>query len=459
MTKRHLSGLFLLLALALSAAMFQGPTKIAPTVAPAGDPFSIVDAAAKRLVDGSVAIFRLGGIVKILPLETHHPYSTARGRLAADMVGGEYTVSVRLPNGTEIALGSFTVLGPPSPSWPSLYVLASSDGFAGPHRIAEGTINADGTVSFPATLRDTNGLSNLNSSDSGLAVSSDRAWLFVGHNESNLVEAFARQPDGSLISTSTIPIQTAGSIIAHPTLPMIYVADLTRPTPSFIKALSYTPGGILAVSQTVATPDELRGIALTADGAFLITTHIGFFSTANRVEVYAVDAAGHVSATPVDTEFPLDAGRIADVVVDAATGGVYIKDLDRGIYGYHLDGSGALTPMNGGVPFPVSGNFLHDVKAANGRLVALSGFGSVFIDVFEIQPAGLALASTLAVHDGQQRLAVTADGTTVFASSRLFDGYVRSYAVSPTLAIAEVPGSPAVVPAAGLNLGRLIATK
>ena len=459
MTKRHLSCLFLLLALALSAAMFQGPTKIAPTVAPAGDPFSIVDAAAKRLVDGSVAIFRLGGIVTILPLETHHPYSTARGRLAADMAGGEYTVSVRLPNGSEIAIGSFTVLGPPPRSWPSLYVLAAPDGFAGPHRIAEGSINADSTVSFPSTLRDTIGLSNLNSFDSGLAVSPDRAWLFVGHNQSNLVETFARQPDGSLISTSTVPVQTAGSIVAHPTLPMIYVADLTRPTPSFIKALSYTPGGILAVSQTVATADELRGIALTVDGAFLITTHIGFFSGANRVEVYAVDAVGHVSATPVDTEIPLDAGRIDDVVVDAANGGVYIRDRDRGIYAYQVDGSGVLTPLNGGVPFSVSGDFLFDVKAANGRLVALSGFGSTFIDVFEIQPAGLAIASTLAVTDGQRHLAVTADGATVFTSSRFFDGLIRSYAVSPTLALAEIVGSPAVVPIAGLNLGGLITTK
>ena len=59
--------------------------KIAPTEAEPGHPFTIIDTPAKRIVDGSVAVFRFFGIETVLPLRTHKPYNTAQSRLASRM--------------------------------------------------------------------------------------------------------------------------------------------------------------------------------------------------------------------------------------------------------------------------------------------------------------------------------------------------------------------------------------
>ncbi len=87
------------------------PLKIAPTQAKPGEPFTIVDTPDGRLVDGSVAVFRLAtGAMIEASLRTHNPHKTAQGRLPLSIPGGEYSVAVRLPSGEELALGSFTVL-------------------------------------------------------------------------------------------------------------------------------------------------------------------------------------------------------------------------------------------------------------------------------------------------------------------------------------------------------------
>ncbi len=84
---------------AVLAASPQGQTKIAPTEAVPPYPFNIIDTAARRLVDGSVAVFRLNGVETIIPLNTHKPYNTANGSLSVGMGGGVYEVSVRTLSG------------------------------------------------------------------------------------------------------------------------------------------------------------------------------------------------------------------------------------------------------------------------------------------------------------------------------------------------------------------------
>jgi hypothetical protein len=69
-------------------AVGAGVTKVAPTQAEPGHPFTLIDTGLARLVDGSEAIFRLGGIQVVIPLDTHNPYNTAQGRLPRDMGGG-----------------------------------------------------------------------------------------------------------------------------------------------------------------------------------------------------------------------------------------------------------------------------------------------------------------------------------------------------------------------------------
>lgn len=88
-----------------------GVTKIAPPEAEAGHPFTIIDTSGRRLVDGSVALFRQGSLEVQLPLRTHKPFNTATGRLASDMYSGTYEVSILLPDNSSFEISSFTVLG------------------------------------------------------------------------------------------------------------------------------------------------------------------------------------------------------------------------------------------------------------------------------------------------------------------------------------------------------------
>jgi hypothetical protein len=84
--------------------------KIAPTEAAPPYPFTIQDIDGRRLVEGSVAVFRLNGVETVIQLETHKPWNTAQGMLPAGMGGGDYEVSVRQPGGTEFVVGMFKVL-------------------------------------------------------------------------------------------------------------------------------------------------------------------------------------------------------------------------------------------------------------------------------------------------------------------------------------------------------------
>lgn len=89
---RYWIALVLTIALLVSGtsavlAASQGQTKIAPTEAAAPHPFTIIDTPDGRLVDGSVAVFRLNGVETVIPLKTHKPYNTAQGNLPAGMGG------------------------------------------------------------------------------------------------------------------------------------------------------------------------------------------------------------------------------------------------------------------------------------------------------------------------------------------------------------------------------------
>lgn len=112
MKTRVIVDLLAVLVFSLLADSAFAVTKITPTQAEAGRVFTIIDAPQGRLVDGSVAVFRLDGSEVVLPGRTHVSYSTMQGRLSPDMFGGEYSVFVRQPDRTEFEIGPFTVLAP-----------------------------------------------------------------------------------------------------------------------------------------------------------------------------------------------------------------------------------------------------------------------------------------------------------------------------------------------------------
>jgi hypothetical protein len=111
------SCLVILAALCIFAGSAYAPTKIAPTEGEPGHPFTIIDTPEGRLVDGCVAVFELYGDEIVISLRTHKPHKTAQGRLPEDIGGGEYSVFVRCGN-TEIEIGTFTVIGDPTPPQP-----------------------------------------------------------------------------------------------------------------------------------------------------------------------------------------------------------------------------------------------------------------------------------------------------------------------------------------------------
>lgn len=112
-------------------------TKISPTKGKPNQPFTIIDGSGRRLVPESVAIFRLGDIEFEIPLKTHWPFNTARGRLADGMYNGLYAVSVRQPSGAEFSIGDFKLYG--GDEGPT----SISYGFSNTV-YAEGTIGSDG---------------------------------------------------------------------------------------------------------------------------------------------------------------------------------------------------------------------------------------------------------------------------------------------------------------------------
>lgn len=114
--RRHIIyTMFAVLVLCIFSGSAWATTKMAPTEAETGHPFTIIDTSGQRLVEGSVAVFRLGGLEVSRALRTQKPFNTAQGRLAPDMYAGLYAVSVRQPDGTEFEIGWFTVLGPTAP--------------------------------------------------------------------------------------------------------------------------------------------------------------------------------------------------------------------------------------------------------------------------------------------------------------------------------------------------------
>lgn len=94
------------------------PTKIVPTDgAEPGHPFTIIDTGQARLTDGCKAVFKLGGSETVVDLRTHKPHKTAKG-IVPDIGGGDYTVFIRLVDGSEFEIGLFTIIGEPVPMEP-----------------------------------------------------------------------------------------------------------------------------------------------------------------------------------------------------------------------------------------------------------------------------------------------------------------------------------------------------
>jgi len=90
------------------------PTKISPSHAEPGERFTIIDAPDGRVIDGSVAVFSQDGSETTIALQSFVLYKTAQGDLPIDISSGDYSVSVRLPDGSEIPIGTFTVDAPQS---------------------------------------------------------------------------------------------------------------------------------------------------------------------------------------------------------------------------------------------------------------------------------------------------------------------------------------------------------
>lgn len=108
----------LLLAIAAApSATARGVVKTAPSEAPPGHPFTVIDTTGRRLVPGTTAFLRLGDYEFPVPLRTHKPFDTAKGRIPDDAYNGTYDVVVRQPTGLEFPIGTFTVVGsiPPPP--------------------------------------------------------------------------------------------------------------------------------------------------------------------------------------------------------------------------------------------------------------------------------------------------------------------------------------------------------
>jgi 6-phosphogluconolactonase (cycloisomerase 2 family) len=340
-----------------------------------------------------------------------------------------------------------------------LYVMMAPDGTVGPQRIAGEAIGAGGSLSSFGTFA-TNGEHNLNLADQGIAVSPDRRLVFVSHGASKEVEAFGRLADGSLISASVVPTTyTPTAIVVHPTLPLIYVSENDHPATLVgqVSVYAYSPEGLLTPVQTRVTANETRGIAIAPNGTALVTTHIGF-PIGNTVQVYALDGSGTLSLAPVDSLSPAGASRIEDAAFDSAGSSVYVEDLDSGIYAYSISGAGMLTALNGGNPYPASSLINVDLVTVPGALivVSLESGPSANLYSFPITATGLGSPTVLAVPDYLLYLAVTGDGTTLFASSRTGD-QVRSFTVGAGGTLIENVGSPFAIPTAATeNVGNLV---
>ena len=343
-----------------------------------------------------------------------------------------------------------------------LYTLVAPDEFAGgslgPQEIHAASIGTNGTLTTVGGLIQTGGDDLISRHVSPIAVSPDGRLVFVGHGGSNEVQVFDRLANGSLVSTAIANTpESPQAIVVHPVLPVIYVSQTGRPATDVgrVTVYAYSPEGLITELQTLETTLDLRGIALSGSGAFLVTAHIGFVVPPS-LAVYSIDGTGLLSG-PVGSANPAGASRISDVVVDPA-GNVYALDLDEGIFAYSLSGTGTLTALNGGEPYPV-GAYLADGVFAGGTLFALTtnpGAGPSQILAYPSGPLGLGTPTTTTVTDDLEHIAATADGLLLFASSRTVKR-VRSFTVGPsTLTVTESPGSPlAILGPPGTSTGDL----
>lgn len=340
-----------------------------------------------------------------------------------------------------------------------LHAILAPFGGVGTQSISSFDIGAGGALAFLYSSV-AGGEHDGGESLAGFAASRDGRLVFVGHPASREIEAFGRRSDGSLVSTDIVATRNNGAVVieAHPTLPLLYVADFSfRTGPFEVTVFSYDRRGALTPIQTIAVARDLRDIDLTDDGRFLVAAHIGFIAPA-RLDVYSIGIAGTLTSIPVASMLPAGAGRISDVV--AAGGRVYGIDLDRGIYAYDLAAGGMLTPLNAGLPFRVRGSFLADASVKGDRLVALSLSPvdrTTHLEVFPIIVDGLGTPTVASVQDVLFLMALNRDGTAAFAVSRGFvEHRVRSFRIDPDANVAVVGDPLSFSAAPGAPVGLLV---
>jgi len=338
--------------------------------------------------------------------------------------------------------GPSTGLGPPAD--PMLYVLMTPDnptGTPAPESISAARIDAAGAlVPLPSPIA-THGTGDQNRSHSGFAVSADRRFLFVGHNLSDAVEAFASRTDGTLVAVSpTAGVLGASYIGVHPTRPVIYVTRYkASPPTSMVDVMMYSQSGALAPLQALSVAESVRGIALDPTGRYLAMAHM--FGAGTGVAIYLLDPSGTPAPGALQS-VPLSGGRPAAVTYDRTGTRLYVRDLDRGIYAFSVGAQGTITALNNGTPYPVGG-FPSDFVAhpTIDMLYVLTAFTSE-IKPFRIEPSGtLSAEPPVALNDNCQHMAIARTGRALFLTSRA-QSRVHAFTIQATGTLTPVVGSP-----------------
>ena len=108
-----LAGILLLsvgLSLEAWAPTTIAPTTIAPTDGEPGHGFVLIDTSDGMIADGAKAVFTLNGASTEVDLITQS--GTVAYGSVPEVGGGDYTVSLKLPDGTVIDVGNFEVTEP-----------------------------------------------------------------------------------------------------------------------------------------------------------------------------------------------------------------------------------------------------------------------------------------------------------------------------------------------------------
>jgi DNA-binding beta-propeller fold protein YncE len=279
--------------------------------------------------------------------------------------------------------------------------------------------------------------------DVAAAASPDGKLVFVGHNSSDTVEAFLVNNDGSVVTPGSTVTSRLASIAPHPTLPIIYSSDLGSViTPPYrechLKRSSYNNvTGALTFVASVVVADECRGMAVSPDGQYVVTTHI-----LGRIQIHTLDSNGAIISS---ASHPISGGRPVDVVFDPTGSYFYVADLDQGIFAFSFNSG---TPTVLASPYAVG--FTHDSAMSPENLLVVTTLGqapfTTDIRRFQVGAGGLLTSlPVVTILNNCQNSAITKDGRTLLLTCRDVS-QIRSYQIDPvTFALTEAAGSPYAV--------------